>query len=172
MNFEELLREMEAIQRRMAERMSSQMGDLDRLIDEGQLEGSWQVEPFEEPGVKGFIARGYFRTPDPLRRPEVIPPPLKPLKPMPGEPREPLYDVREREGEVELYVELPGVEEDDVEMEFGPGELKVRARDFRATIQLPEGNLDTGNVEKTLRNGVLSITIPRRPKGVDEPTLL
>lgn len=175
MNFEELLKEMEAIRKRMTERMSNDMSNLDRLVQEGHLEGSWQVEPFEEPGVKGFIARGYFQTPDPLGRPEAIPNPLnplKPLKPLPGEPRVPFYDVRDEKDRVELYIELPGIQEDDVDLEFGPGELKVNAKNFQTTIQLPEENLDTGNVVKTYENGVLSITIPRHPKDMDEPMLL
>jgi HSP20 family molecular chaperone IbpA len=174
-NFEELLREMEAIRKRMTERMSIEMGDLDRLIQEGQLDGSWQVEPFEESGVKGFIARGYFQTPDPMRRPEAIPNPLnplKPLKPLPGEPRVPFYDVRDEKDRVELYVELPGIESNEVDLEFSPGELKVKAKNFQTTIQLPERNLDTGNAVKTHENGVLSITIPRHPKDMDEPMLL
>ena len=175
MNFEELLKEMETIRKRMTERMSNDMSNLDRLIQEGHLEGSWQVEPFEEPGVRGFIARGYFQTPDPLRIPEAIPNPLnplEPLKPLPGEPRVPFYDIRDEKDRIELYIELPGIESDDIDLEFSPGELKVAAKNFQTTIQLPEGKLDTGNVVKILENGVLSITIPRRPKDMDEPILL
>lgn len=158
-NFEEILKEMEALQRRMAEAVFSELGDLDMRVESRDLEGDWHIEPLEGPGLRGFIARGYFRTPDPLERPKPILPLLKPLR---RRPREPLYDVSEGEDIVQLYIELPGVKREEINLETGSNSLEVKARDFHAVIELPEGDLDTENFTTEYENGVLTVTIAKK----------
>lgn len=159
MDFEEILREMEALRRRMTEAMFGDLEDLTKRVERGELEGSWQIEPFEGSGVRGFVARGYFRTPEPLERPRPI---LLPLRPLQRRPREPLYDVREGEDTVQLYIELPGVEREEIDLKVGKDGLEVNAGDFHAVIMLPKGDLDTENFATEHRNGVLTVTIPKR----------
>jgi len=150
-----MIREMETLQRRMAEAMFRDLGSFDEMVERGELEGGWRVQPFEGPGMRGFIARGYFRTPEPLRRPGDLSPPLGPPR------REPLYDVSEGEAAVRLYIELPGVERKEIEIETEPNGLEVSARDFHAVIGLPVEGLDMENLATEYRNGVLTVTIPR-----------
>lgn len=162
MNFEDIVREMEAMQRRMMETVFSDFEDLAKSLEAGELEGEWHFEPIERPGVRGFIAKGFFKTPEPLERPLDILPPLKPpLK----DPREPLYDIDVGEDEIQLYIELPGVEEEDIEIKTDPRNLEVKAGPFQTNIDISRWILDTKDIATEYRNGVLKVTIPKmRPE--------
>lgn len=179
MRFDEIFREMREFQKKMRESFfsdsffgegfsESMFGDsfkeferMEELIKSGELEGDWEMRPIEGPGVTGFVARGFFRTPRHLERPEPKPEPL-PLKPLRREPREPLYDLRVGHEAVNLFVELPGVEEPDVQLNIGEGGLELNAKEFSTVIKLPEVDLDNEKMTTSLRNGVLTLTIPRR----------
>lgn len=158
MNFEEIVREMEAFQRRVMETMFSDFEDLGKRLETGELQGEWQIKPIERQGMRGFIARGFFSTPEPLERPRDILPPLKPpLRDL----REPLYDIDVGEDEIQLYIELPGVEEEQIEIRADPKNFEVKAGPFQSKIDLSRWILDTGDISTEYRNGVLKVTIPK-----------
>ena len=173
MRYDEILREMEELQRRMTENMFKGFGsfedmfsDFDSLkekVKAGELEGDWSFEPIERPGMKGFIVRGSFSTPGlierpPLDRPTVI---LPPLKPSIREPREPLYDISVGEDRLTLFIELPGVEEKDIQLETEDGKLKLKAGNFQTEIDLSNWATDPEKRKTEYKNGVLTITIPK-----------
>lgn len=94
----------------------------------------------------------------------------------------PSVDVTETDKEIEITVELPGLERSDVEISLNDdvltirGEKKVESKEkddkknvhlaerafgvFYRAIQLPAG-VDAGSIQATMSNGVLKITIPR-----------
>lgn len=92
----------------------------------------------------------------------------------------PRLDVRETDKEIRVSVELPGVSEDDVEVDVEEDLLTVRAEKkeereiegadqhvteriygvFQRAIRLPQA-VDARAVRATLENGVLQITIPK-----------
>ena len=158
MKFEEIFREMVALQRRMIETILNNFKDLEKGFKTGELQGEWRIDPIEKPGIRGFIARGFFRTTEPLERPQDI---LQPLGPLIKEPREPLYDINEGEDAVQLYVELPGVEEGEIEINVDPKNLEVRARSFQTNVDLSKWFLNTKKIATEYRNGVLKVTIPK-----------
>jgi HSP20 family protein len=93
---------------------------------------------------------------------------------------EPNIDVRETDKEVEVTAELPGMEEDDIEVSVTDGMLMIagekesereaqeqgyvlRERSvgrFERVVPLPDG-LDFDSVKATFKNGLLKITIPK-----------
>jgi len=182
MRFDEIFREMEAFQRRI---LRSAFEDLDRYslfgdgrdedIDpfgrhDGELEafeknletekpqGEWRFERIDRPGVKGFIAKGFFSSPGILKRPEEI---LPPLRPEPKGPREPLNDIHEEDERIRIYMELPGVEEDEIDLEVSKEALRLEAGDFKTEIDLSSWILDIDGMSRSYRNGVLEVVIPR-----------
>jgi len=157
-DLEEILREMDALQRRMTEAIFSDMKELKRRVESGSLEGGWSIEPLKGLGMRGFIARGYFRTPEPLERPS----PLQPLSPLRRKPREPLYDMVEGEDGVQIFIEIPGVEKNDIDIKAEQKRLEVKAGEFHAVIDLPWGELDTDTIATDYRNGVLTVSIPKK----------
>ena len=92
----------------------------------------------------------------------------------------PRLDVRETDKEIHVSVELPGVSEEDVEVDVDDDLLTVRAEKkeereveradqhvterlfgvFQRSIRLPQ-SVDAQAVKATLDNGVLQIAIPK-----------
>lgn len=96
----------------------------------------------------------------------------------------PQVEVLEREGELCVRADLPGMNKDDIEVDIADNALVIRGdrRDereekeegyylsersygtFYRTIVLPEG-VDAEKAEATFRNGVLEITMPAPERG-------
>lgn len=92
----------------------------------------------------------------------------------------PRVDVRETDKAVEVTAELPGMDEADVELDVAEGMLTIRARKqaertadqkgyfvrerslgaVERLVPLPAG-LDLNAAQAALKNGVLTITIPK-----------
>jgi HSP20 family molecular chaperone IbpA len=166
MNFDDVFKEMEEFQRRMMQSFKLDFDELEKRLESGKLKGEWKLEPIERPGMRGFIARGFFATPEPLERPEGILPPLSPKLREPTGPREPLYDISVREGAIQVFIELPGVDESEIELKVEDGRLGVEAGDFRTEIDLSAWIVDSEGMTTGYRNGVLTVSIPK--KGLDE----
>ena len=97
----------------------------------------------------------------------------------------PNVDVRENNGEIVVEVELPGIEEKDVDVTLRDGILRIRAEkksardekkdDYHLTersygryeraFRLPDG-VDEDRIKAELKNGVLQVTVPRKPESV------
>jgi len=170
MNFEEMLKEMETLRKIMEEEMLRDFDGLQKQFDDGNLEGKWNFEPIDEPGMKGFIARGFFSTPNTPKIPTLPNMPKIQEPEMPKlsdtDAREPLYDLSEGDDSVQLLMELPGVEREEVKMNPRGGDLEVSAKNFHAIIKLPKGAIYSESVPTELRNGILTVTIPKI-KGVE-----
>ncbi len=178
MKIDEIFREMAELHRKMTEDMfkgTNSFGDtfldfnsLEEKMKAGELEGDWSFEPIERPGMKGFIARGFFSTPGlperpPMERPTYILPPLKPnLKDI----REPLYDISVGSDELTLFIELPGVNEQDIRLDFEEKRLKLEAGNFGAEMDLSSWVIQPEERTTEYSNGVLKIVIPKT--GLDE----
>ena len=99
----------------------------------------------------------------------------------------PHMDVSESEGEFRVAVELPGVEQNDIEVALEDGVLTVKGEkkaerqeedagfrrvetqrgSFRRRIRLPE-EIDQEAVKARYRNGVLELTLPKLPEAKPE----
>jgi HSP20 family molecular chaperone IbpA len=153
--------------------------DMEKMLEKirsGDIEGTWEIRQIDEPNMKGFAVRGRFGTEEPLQPLEPIEP-LRPSKrrPLPERPfevskaalqemREPLVDIFNEGSAVKIYVELPGVEKEDIKLSFGKDCVEVRARNFYKTIELPNRRLCMNDVSTEYRNGVLEITLPKNKK--------
>jgi len=101
----------------------------------------------------------------------------------PFEGRMPNVDVIDREGELIVRAELPGVEKDGVSITVSGNTFVLRAEtkheereekgeyyrhetsrgEFERTLQLPAA-VDANNAKATFRNGVLEVTLPKVEK--------
>jgi HSP20 family protein len=93
---------------------------------------------------------------------------------------EPAIDVAERDDKYEVSIELPGVEEKDIQLKLANGVLVVRGEKhgeheekrkdyvlsertygtFQRSLRAPEG-VDPDRVEASFDNGVLTVTLPK-----------
>ncbi len=93
----------------------------------------------------------------------------------------PDVDVVESDKDIRLSAELPGVEEKDIEVTLAEGVLRIRGEKkveeeekgkdylrveraygrFERALAMPAG-IDEDNVRATFRNGVLTVTVPKK----------
>jgi len=132
--------------------------ELRRAMEEGKMQGEWKFEPIEEPGKRGYVAYGRFGSQWPEKPIEPFQPKI-PKNPR-GIPREPYSETMEDEANFKVYIELPGVEKENIKLEFSQEALKVKAGPFNKKIDLPS-YLDTDNASTQYNNGVIEILIPK-----------
>ncbi len=97
--------------------------------------------------------------------------------------RAPAVDVREKDGRYLIEAELPGISEKDLKVELKDGLLTLSAKtetekkeestkwlrrerrsfSFKRSFELPE-DADGENIEARLKDGVLSIELPKKPE--------
>jgi HSP20 family protein len=88
------------------------------------------------------------------------------------EEREPLVDVMERENEVAIVAELPGVEKNDINLETDENHLKISVdtpeRKYHKELTLPT-KVDPKSAQASYKNGVLEVRLKKlevgTPKG-------
>lgn len=97
----------------------------------------------------------------------------------------PRLDVVEREDEICISAELPGMEDKDIDVRVGDATVTLRGEKkqereegekggeyylserrygaFERTVPIPEG-IDHERIEASFRNGVLSVRLPKKPE--------
>jgi HSP20 family protein len=80
------------------------------------------------------------------------------------EMREPLVDIFEEDNRLRVYVELPGVEKEDIKLDFRENHVELRAKNFYKEIQLPHGHFSKNASSTEYKNGVLEIVLPKENK--------
>lgn len=157
---DEVFRDINSFYKRLMERMFKEIQEFGENIGSEQLKGTWDVKPINEPGVEGYVARGQFQTGSQ--------PTLTPRSTLEEEVREPLTDVFEEKEHVKVYLELPGVEKSDIQLNVTESVVEVKAGSFAETVKLPTVDVDTEKALASYKNGVLEVTIPKVQKTDDE----
>ncbi|AHD03720.1 Hsp20/alpha crystallin family protein [Leisingera methylohalidivorans] len=97
----------------------------------------------------------------------------------------PALDVADKEDEVKLCAELPGLSEDDIDLRVSDGMLTLRGEkkedreegekdgdyylserrfgSFKRSIRIPE-DIDRDKISATFKNGVLTVHLPKKPE--------
>lgn len=157
-HFDEVFRDTDSYFKKLAERIFKEMEEIEKAIRSGKLQGEWEVKPIEKPGVKGYVARGRFQFGEPLTLPRHTI----------NEVREPLTDVFEDKDQVKLYVELPGADKNDIQLDVTDGRAEVKARNFHKVLDLLTKDVEFEKASANYKNGVLEVIIPKMKKTVRE----
>ena len=155
---DEVIRDLDTLYKKLAERMFRQIEEIEEAVRSGKLKGEWDIEPIDKPGVKGYVSRGRFQFGEPLTVP----------KHLTEEAREPLTDVFEDRDFVKLYVELPGVDKNDVQLNAADSRVEVKAKNFYKVIDLPTREVEFDKASASYKNGVLEVLIPKKEKTIKE----
>lgn len=144
--------------------------------DDTKMQGKWDVKKIDEPDIKGYIIKGQFFSgsplndsepyepfnPNPIRRPlPQRPERIEEIEEIKSEPRDPLTDVFEENNAIKIYIEMPGQEKDDIQLNIIEGKIEVRTKDFIKVVDIP-GNVEKEKASAQYKNGVLTLTIPKR----------
>jgi HSP20 family protein len=140
------------IRNRMMQSIFKDMQNFEEAIKAGKLKGNWDVKPITGPGMKGYVARGFFQYGD---NPQNI------SKTALKDEREPLTDIYDKQENLEIYLELPGVEKEDIQLDVSDGFLEVKAKTFHKKLPLEVHGLDTDQITAKYNNGVLNVNIPK-----------
>lgn len=161
MNYDDIIKEMEKLQRKMFEDFFK-----DLELEEMDLEekDNWDIKKIDKPGIKGFVMRRSFTNRDvsnknPKKSGNDIRLGMK--KEIKQDKREPLYDIVDYADSINIYIELPGVESTEIDINHKDGMLDIKAGEFSTEIKLPETSIAMDEISKTYRNGVLTIKIPK-----------
>lgn len=154
--------------KKFTRKMFKEMEDIEEAIRSGKLEGEWDIKPIEEPGAKGYIAKGRFNLGDekPKRAPKILELPHQ-LDQIEEEVREPLTDVFQSKDNVKIYIELPGVDKNDIQLNITDAHAEIKAKNFFKTIELPTSDVAADKAVASYKNGVLEVTIPKLKKPVE-----
>lgn len=158
-DFGDIIDDMDTFYKKLTEKMFKQIEEIDKSVKSGRLQGDWEIKPIEEPGVKGYIAQGRFYS---NNSQNALPKPIKLPKRPEEENREPLTDVFEENDKIKIYMELPGVDKNDIHLNVTDRNVEVKARNFYKTVTLPECSLSLDKVSAKYKNGVLEVTVPKR----------
>jgi len=157
-DFEDIFHDVDDFYKKLTKKMFKEMESIEEALRSGKLEGEWDIKPIEEPGVKGYVARGRFQfgksQPQPLKLPQQIK----------DEVREPLTDVFQDKDNVKIYMELPGVEKDDIQLNVTDGHAEIKAKNFFKAVDLPTKDVEFDKAVANYKNGVLEVTIPKMKK--------
>jgi len=158
-DFEDIFHDVDDFYKKLTKKMFKEMEDIEEALRSGKLEGEWDIKPIEEPGMKGYVARGRFQlgnksAPKTLKLPEQVK----------DEVREPLTDVFEDKDNVKIYMELPGVEKDDIQLNVTDRHAEIKAKNFFKAIGLPTKDVEFDKAVANYKNGVLEVTIPKMKK--------
>jgi len=84
--------------------------------------------------------------------------------PVVAEVREPLVDIFDEDGEILVVAEIPGVSEEEIEVEAKDDVLSLETtgeRKYEKEILLP-GPVSAKKMEKTFKNGILELRLKKR----------
>lgn len=156
---DEVFRDIDSFYMQLMKRMFKEMEDFEKAVRSGGLKGSWDVKPINKPGARGYVARGQFQlSGEPTRLPQRV------LE----EKREPLTDVFEEAGNVKIYMELPGVDKSNIQLDVTEGLVEVKAKNFAKTVKIPTENIDFSKATANYKNGVVQVTIPKISKTIKD----
>jgi HSP20 family protein len=139
--------------------------EVDRLFEDFQL-GAWR-SPF---GRGAFDVQPFWRSDLWSRAPAV-------------DIIDPAVDIVDKENVYELSAELPGMDENNIDVKFSNGALTIKGekRDereekkknfylaerrygsFQRSFSVPEG-VDAERIEASFKKGVLTVTLPKTPQ--------
>lgn len=153
-----------------------QLNQIEKMIKSGKLKGKYDIKQIDEPGRKGYVIQGRFwadqsiepfgpfdsfepwrRRPMPKRLFEAQKTALK-------KTREPLTDIFEEDNTVKIYIELPGEEKDDIQLNVTEDNVEIKTKRFYKMIEVSTRNIDNEKASSKYKNGVLEVTIPKKEK--------
>ena len=137
-DFEDIFCDADDFFKKLTKKVFKEMKAIEEAIRSGKLEGEWDIKPLKLP------------------------------KQIKDEVREPLTDVFEDRDNVKLYVELPGVEKSDIQLNVTDAHAEIKAKNFHKVIDLPTGDVEFDKASANYKNGVLEVIIPKVKKTVVE----
>ena len=157
-----------------------ELNEAEKRARSGELRGRGDVNQIDEPESKGYLIQRRLW----LNQPREPLDPIEPFdpwkrRPMPQRPfrspetwngpHEALTDVFEDDAAVRIYVEVPGVAKDDIQLNVTENQVEVKARNLYQMIAVP-GPIEVEKASSQYNNGVLTILLPQKARSHEMET--
>ena len=86
----------------------------------------------------------------------------------PSQGREPLVDIMEEKDKYKVFVEMPGVDKENVKLDVAEDSVQIKTEDekkFYKMIDL-ESSVDSDSAKATYKNGILTLELDKKEKRV------
>jgi HSP20 family protein len=126
-------------------------------------------EPSETARRYGPFVYGFSYTAEPGKEPTFrefgnIRPSYRGIEPSEG--REPLVDVMDEKDKYKIFVELPGVDKENVKLDAADSSIQIRTDDERKFYKMIEldSEIDPDSAKASYKNGVLTVEVNKKEK--------
>jgi HSP20 family molecular chaperone IbpA len=151
-DFDDFIRELDTLYRKLSKRLSKQIREIERMVEHETTRDEWDIKTIDKHGIKGFVAKKRSQNP-PLRFPKEI---------LENEAFfEPLVDIFEDKRSLKIYIELPNVTKEEIDLTISDGKIEVKAGVLYKIIPLPTRKIESEKAQAKYKNGVLKIRIPK-----------
>lgn len=131
--FDDIFEEMDTFYKKLMKKLFKEIDELEKTLNEQDIKTELSEIP-ELPQIPRYVTE---------------------------EPFEPLTDIIEEKDQIKIYMELPAVDENDVQLTICDDRVEIKAKNFYKQIRLPTKRLAVERASATYRNGVLQVTIPK-----------
>jgi HSP20 family protein len=126
-------------------------------------------EPSETARRYGPFVYGFSYTAEPGKEPTFrefgnIRPSYRGIEPSEG--REPLVDVMDEKDKYKIFVELPGVDKENVKLDAADSSIQIRTDDERKFYKMIEldSEIEPDSAKASYKNGVLTVEVNKKEK--------
>lgn len=149
-----------------------EMGFLEKMMKDMMSRSFSEQEPFAKRMVNKPMVYGFSMKIGPEGRPQIQEfGNIAPSKKEVTEEREPLVDIINKEKEIDVLAELPGVEKQDIKLNATETSLSISVdtsdRKYRKQLRLP-AEVDPKSAKASYKNGVLEVVLTKLKPSKEE----
>jgi HSP20 family molecular chaperone IbpA len=153
-NFDDIFNEMDVFYKKLMKKLFKEIDELEKTINEQGINKEWKIKPTKVTHTENYLEGGSTGLTEIPELPQVP-------RYITEEPFEPLTDIIEEKNHIRVYMELPAVNKNDIQLTLSEDHAEIKAKNFHKQVKLPTKRLDAERASATYRNGVLQVTIPK-----------
>jgi HSP20 family protein len=153
-SFDDIFNEMNVFYKKLMKKLFEEIDELEKTINEQGIDREWKIRPAKITRTENYLEGGKTGLSEIPELPQVP-------KYITEEPFEPLTDIIEERNQIRVYMELPGMNKNDIQLTISEDYAEIKAKNFHKWVKLPTKRLDAEKASATYRNGVLQVAIPK-----------
>jgi HSP20 family molecular chaperone IbpA len=153
-SFDDIFNEMNVFYKKLMKKLFEEIDELEKTINEQGIDKEWRIRPAEVTRTENYLEGGRTGLTEIPELPQVP-------RYITEEPFEPLIDIIEEKNQIRVYMELPAVNKNDIQLTISEDFADIKAKNLHRQVKLPTKRLHAERASATYRNGVLNVTIPK-----------
>jgi HSP20 family molecular chaperone IbpA len=153
-SFDEIFNEMDVFYKKLMKKLFKEIDELEKTINGQGIDREWKIRPTKATHAENYLQEGRTGLTEIPELPQVP-------RYITEETFEPLIDIIEERNQIRVYMELPSVNKNEIQLTISEDYAEIKAKSFHKWVKLPTKRLDAERAAATYRNGVLKVTIPK-----------